>query len=360
MASRQASERSKVVEAGSSTAMVAMRRTNDASSASAETSSSPAARRSDRGTDTVMPRRDPGAAKPGRRRSAAARRARTGTTRRPCLHQHADAVAADGPVSVRPADEPSRRRPVHHVDCQRAGPQDVGTHRHTAAGDAAGRRIDDDVEALAARIERCGPPNGRRGRRRGGMPRDQCLGPSDRAVGDDDLAHAGGRERADHAGCATAGADEKQPCTAQCHAGVDLDVADQSRAVGVVAGPAVGIEAQGVAGAGQGGSRCRRRDQPESLELEGQRDVATARSGRRECSHRRGEGVDGAVQALVDHGLARLPRELGMDERRPAVLDRVAGHRVAIHGWFTGERRTRSTARSRFARSRSSRGSRRG
>ncbi len=67
------------------------------------------------------------------------------------------------------------------------------------------------------------------------MTGDEIARPRRRPVGDDDLAGAGGEQRAERAGGAAAGADQQHARVAQGDAGVALDVAHQAGAVGVVA-----------------------------------------------------------------------------------------------------------------------------
>ncbi len=124
-----------------------------------------------------------------------------------------------------------------------------------AARHAARAGVDDDVERRPAAVER----RRRDARVNDGaellqVTRDQRLGARDAPVGDDDLARAARDERPERAGRAAAGADQQHARVAQCDFGVALDVAHEPGAVGVVAEPAVGVEAQHVACAGDAGA----------------------------------------------------------------------------------------------------------
>ena len=154
----------------------------------------------------------------------------------------------------------------------------------------------------------------------------------DAAVGDDDLARAARQQRAERAGRAAAGADEKDASATQVDAGVALDVAHEAGAVGVVAEPAVGVEAQRVARGRDPRSRRRLRDLLERFELERHRHVAAARAAGGERAYGSGEAVERAEQPFVDDRLSGLRREGGMDERRLAVRDRMTDDGIAADG----------------------------
>ena len=162
---------------------------------------------------------------------------------------------ADGAVRLGPVEEGPRRRAVHHVERQGAAAQHAA--RRPARGAPAtllARGVDDDVERRAAVVERRGAQAGV-ARRRPTAPRAAATSRSARStrpVGDDDL----GRRRRRAAGRARPPRRRRRRSAARArrrsaHAGVALDVAHQAGAVGVVADPAVGVEAQRVAGAGE-------------------------------------------------------------------------------------------------------------
>jgi hypothetical protein len=133
-----------------------------------------------------------------------------------------------------------------------------------------------------------------------------------------------------------AAADHEQRSAAQRHAGTGLDITHQPSTVSVVAEPAVGVEAQRVHSAGECGACTRAPAETEGVELERHRDVAAARQATvlagGEVLQRAGEPVERAEQAAVAQHFTGLARELGVDEGRLAVLDRVAGDDVAVHG----------------------------
>jgi hypothetical protein len=134
------------------------------------------------------------------------------------------------------------------------------------------------------------------------------------------------------AGRGAACADEQHTQPLQRHAGIALQVAHQADAVAVVGEPAVGVEAQQVGRFGQRRARRHCLGQCAGLELEGHGDVAAARARFGKGVHRLDEAVHRAQHAGVFQVLAGLAGELGMDERRLAVRDRVAEDRVTIGG----------------------------
>jgi hypothetical protein len=126
-------------------------------------------------------------------------------------------------------------------------------------------------------------------------------------------------------------ADQQDAGPAQRHAGVALDVAQQARAIGVVAEPDAAVAAQRIAGAGDLATFGANGGEPERIELERQRHVAPAAAAVGEGLQGRLEGVERALQTTVFHRLAGLLRERRMDERRLAVGNRVAHHDIAVH-----------------------------
>jgi len=118
---------------------------------------------------------------------------------------------------------------------------------------------------------------------------------------------------------------------AQRESEVVAQIAHEADAVGVVGEPAIGVEAQRVRSLRERRAFGRPARGVESIELERHRDVAALRAARSECSQRRLERVERNEQAFIRDRLAGLAREFGMDERRLAVLDRVAGDDVAVH-----------------------------
>ena len=216
---------------------------------------------------------------------------------------------------------------------ERAALEDAGRDRHRRARDAARAGVDDDVERLAAVVER-----GRRDARRNDaaerldVARDELAGARDGAVGNDHLARAARDQRPERAGGAAAGADHEHARAGECDAGVALDVAHEPGAVGVVAVPAVGIEAQHVARAGEAGARAVAVGERPGVELERHRHVAAAAAAGNEAAHRRCERVERAEQPVVDDGFASLRSERRVDERRLAVCDGIAADDVAALG----------------------------
>ena len=89
--------------------------------------------------------------------SRARRRARRGTPRRPARPACRGRRGRVAPCAVGPGEEAARRRPVHHVERERAAAAARSPATGTArAGTLRRARVDDDVEARAAVVERRG------------------------------------------------------------------------------------------------------------------------------------------------------------------------------------------------------------
>ena len=184
------------------------------------------------------------------------------------------------PCAFGPAHEGACRRPVHHVDGEARRAADTLAPTGTPAPATL-------LAVALTTMSKASPqassePALQDGRRPGaGQGRvcalDQRLGTCERAVGDHDLAHARSGERPEHARGArrrrrSAGGARRATATPAL-----LSMSRTRPTPSVLSPePAVGVEAQGVAGAGQRGPRGGRGDEPERLELERQGDVAAA------------------------------------------------------------------------------------
>mmetsp|Transcript_6765 Transcript_6765/g.28425 ORF Transcript_6765/g.28425 Transcript_6765/m.28425 type:complete len:234 (-) Transcript_6765:3365-4066(-) len=165
------------------------------------------------------------------------------------------------------------------------------------------------------------------------MAGHQGHGLVDAAVDDGDAGRLRVDQAAQHAGTGAARADQQQLQPGQAAAGVALDVVDEAGAVGVVTGPAGGVEAQRIDRTRPLCARCALGRQREGLELERHGDIAAPRTGRRKAAQRGLEAVERRQQAFVAQRLAGLRGEHRVDGGRAAVRHRVADDGIAVaHG----------------------------
>ena len=159
------------------------------------------------------------------------------------------------------------------------------------------------------------------------------LGAADGAVRDHEFGGCLLEQRFDDAARRAAGAHEKDPAGEQRTVEVAGQVGDESRAVGVVAEYAVGVEYQGVDGAGAlcpGGQAV---GEAEGFFLERHRDVGPAPAVGGELGNALRKTLERREDRLVAHVLPTLAGERGMDLRRLGVGDRVPEYGVAVgHG----------------------------
>ena len=110
-------------------------------------------------------------------------------------------------------------------------------------------------------------------------------------------------------------------------------VGDQPVAVGVVAEQVVlGVDHEGVDRAGAVGADRELVGQFGRRFLVWYGHVQPAAAAREEFQHLRAEVPRGDVIEPVDQGLLGLLRKEPVDERRPAVIDRMTDHSVLIRG----------------------------
>ena len=323
---RQASERWKLVDCGSTTASSAIRTRKKICSAR---------RRDQHAAEPSAGRAFIAASASGaqlgqhlRRRRAHAAPDQEGLGR--LLHQHAQAVARHGAMRARPVQEACGGGAVHHVAGQGAGLQHAGRHRNRCAAHAGGGGVDHHVECAADRrsSRRFERHVVLRGQRR--MPMHQRgLGP---ACGwPPRCGAARPRQRPQHAGRGAARAQQQHVAAGKRDAGVARDVVDQADAVGVVGKDFVAVEAQHVAGLASCGARRQLRGQRRRLELEGHGDVAAlAALGPEGAARRRRSRRAGSAACRI---AGRWPVSCGearVDPRRLAVFHRVAHDAVKV------------------------------
>ena len=167
------------------------------------------------------------------------------------------------------------------------------------------------------------------------MPFDQRLRLHQRPVRDHHFARPRRQQRPQHAGRGAAGADQQHAFAGQRQTRVALDVIHQPSTVRVVGQPVLRIlriKPQHVRGLRQRGARGETPAFAEGIELEWHGDTAALCPTRHQRPQRLGESAQWPTHAAEFHCLPGLARKLGVDEGRLAVLDRVAGDDVKVHG----------------------------
>ena len=169
-------------------------------------------------------------------------------------------------------------------------------------------------------------------------------------VRDRQLAHALFQQGAQHAARRAAGTEHQHALVLQAEFEVALQVVDQPGTVGVVAEQrAVRAQRQRVHGArAPGPGRQLARHRHGGL-LVRNRDVQAADPLREQLRDPAFELLRRDVEHPVNKILARLLRKQPVDERRPAVRNRVAYHAVVIGSGAAGPQRHASHAAARFA-----------
>ena len=144
---------------------------------------------------------------------------------------------------------------------------------------------------------------------------DQGLGLGGRAVGHGNARRPSEQQRPEHTGCGAAGAQQQDVQPLELAAGVDLDVAHQTQAVGVVGQNLSVHEAQGVGRLGQLHPGADLVGARKGLLLEGHGDVAALDALGLQALEGGGEAVQRHQQALVLQGLSRQFGETCVDLR---------------------------------------------
>ena len=247
--------------------------------------------------------------------------------------EHAQAVAGARAVRLGPGEERLRRRPVHHVQRQRSRRQHARRHRHGGLREAARRGVDDDVEGLAAirraRAARSATPWAAAS---GACRSHQRPAPAP-ACGWRRSARAG---RACSSGPSAPAAAPPAPISSTRRpASATRALRSMSRTrpmPSVLSASQPSASKRSVfaapASAARSVHRAARRG---ASNLNGTRHVAAAPAARRQSAapsaRNRRAGTAGACSQLLPGG----QRELRVDERRAAVLDRIADDGVAVH-----------------------------
>ena len=139
------------------------------------------------------------------------------------------------------------------------------------------------------------------------------------------------QQRPQRASTRAASANQQHIAASQQHAGIVLDVIDQSNAIGVVGVNRALVKHQRVGGLRQLRPVALAAGGLKSLELERHRDVAAACAVLHQLRQRGHKSVEWREPGLVIHGLPRQFGKTCMNLRRLAVGYRVAEHEIVIH-----------------------------
>jgi hypothetical protein len=243
------------------------------------------------------------------------------------LDQHAEAVVHACTSGARLAHE-RRVLAIDHLVGKAAGCKDAIRQRQFDIVEPGRGGVDDEVKMPGRELIEAGGGDGEgtaAGKRRRQLPRLVCG-----AVGDDQRRRLMCQQRQDHAARRAAGAEQQHLLAGERKAEIAFDVAQQARAVGVVAADGLAVEAQRVDRTGSPGARHEFAGEPEGLFLERYCDIGAAPAGSDEATYAGLKSVKRGEDRFVLHLLPALLREQAVDLRRPAVLNRVAEHGVAI------------------------------
>ena len=167
----------------------------------------------------------------------------------------------------------------------------------------------------------------------------QLIGACDGAVGDDERARVQLEQRSDHAARSAARAQQQDARLGPAQPEVPAQIGHQSDPVGVVADEILTVQRNRVDRVRELRPRRELVHQVGSGVLVRHRDVDAAAAGAEELEHVAAETLGRRFVQPVAQVLLRLAREHAVDERRPAVSDRVTEETVGVgHGRAQPER----------------------
>ena len=216
--------------------------------------------------------------------------------------------------------------PIHHVVSETARREKAGRQRQGFTGQAGRGGIDDEIKLATGGFGKISGVNRSQVRK---VPR-QRLRFVNAAVGDKQARRLAGQQGCDHASCGTAGAKQQNPLAGQRKAEVNLDIAHQSGAVGIVAHDFTGSETQRIDRPCALGPGAAPGAQAKGLLLEGDSHIGPLAASSDELAHRSNKAIEWRQQRLVAQVLPTLGGKLRMNGRRAGMGHRIAEHAIAI------------------------------
>ena len=235
-------------------------------------------------------------------------------------------TAWPAPAAFGPAGKRSFTLAVRHVVAERGGRNGLVRYRNGLAAEARGRCIDDEIELG---IRNAVEPNGPDGSKILEVA-DELLAARPGAIGHQDGRRCSGQQRLEDAAGSAAGSQDQDGLAGHGKAEILAQIAQEPGAVGVVPDQLVAPHADRIH------SLRTIREGRELVHefrrrlLVGHGDVEALAAGRKELDRADAKTLGREVQQTIGHGLAGLFGEHAMDERRPAVPDRMTDDGVSI------------------------------